>query len=166
MAAPASDAPLPLCLTCGLCCDGTLFPHAPLEPDEIDHAAAVGMTLCGYFGRDGFSLPCPHLAGTVCTIYENRPSVCGSYSCGTLKALERGAIGRVEADRRVTLARLAERHARSALAAEYTLENARLRLRALTAARPEVARPIVALDRILDRYFREPAGGSLSGAES
>jgi Fe-S-cluster containining protein len=135
-----------LCVACGLCCNGTLFPHAPLEPEDHEGAETIGLTPTSYFGRAGFSLPCARLDGARCTVYEARPLVCRRYSCATLIALAEGEIARTEAERRVTLAQLAARNARAALAPGQTLDDARMRAQRST--------PLLALDRILDRYFR------------
>ena len=51
------------CRDCGMCC--TL-----LRIDSLDKAAGV---------------KCPHLRGTKCSIYEDRPQACRDYVCGWLQ---------------------------------------------------------------------------------
>jgi len=79
-----------LCTECGLCCTGALHNFAVLDPDEIDFARSIGLTL-RIEGRPGFALPCPHLNQSTCTIYADRPKVCARYKCGLLERLEAGS---------------------------------------------------------------------------
>ena len=84
-----------LCVTCGLCCDGTLFKHAlsfegekllpymiPFQDDKGDH---------------WFKLPCPHFK-QCCTVYEQkRPKICGSFKCQLLNDLNKQKISFADA---------------------------------------------------------------------
>ena len=75
-----------LCLTCGFCCDGTLFMHASLNPGEkgnlpekIEQQSFTGGE------KDYFRLPCLYFCGK-CSIYnQKRADVCSSYRCQLLK---------------------------------------------------------------------------------
>src|SRR5579863_1742874 len=82
-----------ICLNCGFCCDGTLFPNAVSGPGETAESfIAIGLTPTeGSPGeKSGFSLPCPHFAG-LCTIYASpRPWICGAFRCRLLRSVERG----------------------------------------------------------------------------
>src|ERR1043165_4767905 len=78
-----------LCTQCGLCCTGALHNYAVLEPEETEFARSLGLTLRKE-GRPGFSLPCPRLAGCKCSIYKDRPKVCGRYKCQLLESVEAG----------------------------------------------------------------------------
>ena len=81
-----------ICLSCGMCCDGTLFGHANLASAE-DEALAVSLGLKVSLGNQEqrqFMLPCHHFCGK-CTIYDNpRPKVCGSYFCAPLLQAKNG----------------------------------------------------------------------------
>lgn len=78
-----------LCLACGLCCDGTLFPSTILRSaDEADDARAVGLNVVPYRDRNIFLQPCPAYRDCVCTVYANRPRNCQEFSCELLKKLE------------------------------------------------------------------------------
>ena len=80
-----------LCTACGLCCTGALHNFAVLEPEEIDFARGIGLTLRTE-GRPGFALPCPYLQNSSCTIYADRPKVCARYKCGLLDRFEAGEV--------------------------------------------------------------------------
>ena len=80
-----------LCTHCGLCCRGALHDYAFLEPDEVEAATAIGLPVLDC-EQLAFALPCPKLAGTVCSIYGNRPLVCGRYRCQLLRNLEAGNL--------------------------------------------------------------------------
>lgn len=95
-----------LCTRCGLCCTGLLHNAAVLEPDEVASAAALGLPVRDS-ERPSFALPCPKLVDSCCSIYGNRPRVCGSYRCQLLQNLEAGetdfkaAVGKVAAARQL-----------------------------------------------------------------
>lgn len=102
--ASAVDAPEPLsggselCVACGLCCKGVLHDHAPLQPQEKEVAARLRLPI--YRGRidyDAFSLPCPHHQNDRCSVYPDRPKVCGDYQCDLLKRYREGTISLDEA---------------------------------------------------------------------
>ena len=80
-----------LCLECGLCCDGSIFSHVELNKhdcDKLDIEFEEGKRL---------TFPCEHLHRKRCTIYQKRPTVCASYRCKTLAALETGKMAFSEA---------------------------------------------------------------------
>ena len=76
-----SDADLgALCRACGLCCDGSLFGRAQLEPDEVATARKNRLRVVANEGS--FEQPCPALcAEGTCTIYEERPRTCRRFVC-------------------------------------------------------------------------------------
>lgn len=80
-----------LCQECGLCCDGTLFRSAHIEPDEdIIELKKLGITT-SYEGRKKFTQPCAAFDNT-CTVYHTRPKVCQKYLCKLLKKYQNGDI--------------------------------------------------------------------------
>jgi hypothetical protein len=89
-----------ICLDCGFCCDGTLFPSAVAGPgDTPESFIAIGLTPTdGSPGeKSGFTLPCLHFAG-LCTIYASpRPWICGAFRCRLLRSVERGKYTVTEA---------------------------------------------------------------------
>ena len=88
-----SDA-VRLCLSCGICCSGVLFAYAPLKQDEIGLATKAGLEKYTFSKDDegeAFKQPCACWEGK-CTIYPNRPDVCGSYRCQLLQRLDDGKV--------------------------------------------------------------------------
>jgi uncharacterized protein len=82
-----------LCLTCGLCCDGTLFSSVPLRPnDEIGALKIAGVNIVSDGDPNMFTQPCAAHKNCTCTIYANRPQDCRTYKCELLKKFERDEI--------------------------------------------------------------------------
>jgi Fe-S-cluster containining protein len=82
-----------LCFDCGLCCDGTLFSHAPSEGGG-PHAAALPPAE----GKPGcFQQPCVAYGTGGCSIYEERPTACRTFDCTVLTAFQQERITRDEA---------------------------------------------------------------------
>ncbi len=74
-----------ICVGCGLCCDGTLFNHAVLQPGEQGN---LPVEIEQRYGREGeyefFTLPCAYFCGK-CTIYgQKRASICSDFRCQLL----------------------------------------------------------------------------------
>ena len=77
-----------LCLECGMCCDGTLFTHVALKPDEAKRIGIDGV----------IRQPCPQLgADRKCGVYAQRPRGCSTFVCMLGRALEDGEVGFDEA---------------------------------------------------------------------
>jgi hypothetical protein len=81
-----------LCLQCGLCCDGTLFPHAPLDEGEQDFAESLGLVVKARPGGGiALQMPCSRFVDGCCSLYTvGRPAVCGSYRCALLNGYVAG----------------------------------------------------------------------------
>jgi len=87
-----------VCITCGFCCDGTLFLHACLNtgergnlPEKIEESSFTEE------GKDYFHLPCNYFSEK-CIIYDkNRAQVCSSFRCQLLKDLATGKLTNGEA---------------------------------------------------------------------
>lgn len=70
-----------LCLSCGLCCDGSLFWAVPVDPDEPAPAA---------LDADGWlRQPCACFRGR-CTVYDERPEACRAFDCRVLQTVAAG----------------------------------------------------------------------------
>lgn len=82
--APVSEQKI--CITCGLCCDGTLFGTAGLEAGEMGNLPEnIEKNYKKIKDKEYFKLPCPYFRGK-CTIYEQKKAiVCSSYRCQLLK---------------------------------------------------------------------------------
>lgn len=71
-----------ICLSCGLCCDGSIFRHVTLAlSDRVDVLEAAGVVLTTKENRTQLPLSCAALDGTCCTIYDDRPVRCGLFTC-------------------------------------------------------------------------------------
>ncbi|CAM3394876.1 hypothetical protein POKO110462_00720 [Pontibacter korlensis] len=76
-----------LCLSCGLCCDGTLIGFVQLSHEELP--VLRELTDIEEASRDGVLIqPCNKYCDG-CTIYSDRPKQCASYDCELLKAFHR-----------------------------------------------------------------------------
>jgi len=75
-----------ICVTCGMCCDGTLFWHATLQPGEKGSLPEKIERKYRKEGKDeSFKLPCLYF-NEKCTIYDQKKAeVCSSYRCQLLK---------------------------------------------------------------------------------
>lgn len=70
-----------LCVSCGLCCDGTLFRHVKISGDEREELVRLGIGVGEKRGGDVMWLPCGKLDGKCCTIYGQRPQGCRAFVC-------------------------------------------------------------------------------------
>lgn len=150
-----SDIGSALCTNCGLCCMGIIHANAVLDSDEVETARDLGLQIRPT-ERPLFALPCPRLAGTACSIYEQRPRVCARYKCQLLQDVESG-----EASSARALETVAEAH--RLLAEVRMLAPARdyqdIREQALRADGDEadsvhLRLRVTALDYYLDKHFR------------
>jgi hypothetical protein len=75
-----------ICVTCGFCCDGTLFMHATLQPGEMGNLPPlIEKNFYKEDGKEYFTLPCQYFLEK-CTIYDQKKAdVCSSYRCQLLK---------------------------------------------------------------------------------
>lgn len=78
-----------LCVTCGLCCDGSLFSYVPLRDSEATALEKRSLrVVVRPEGEPGLDQPCSALEGTTCTLYDDRPSACREYCCRLYDAVE------------------------------------------------------------------------------
>lgn len=99
-----------LCLACGLCCDGTLFDHVQLGPDEdARKLKALGLPVAVSRSKTPairFVQPCAALcADRTCRLYADRPRQCRDFECGVYKDAKAGRISFAAALRQVKRAR-------------------------------------------------------------
>ncbi len=87
-----------ICVSCGFCCDATLFMHACLNPGERGHLPEkIEENSFTEGGEDYFMQPCPYFSGK-CTIYIfRRADICSSYRCQLLKDFAAGTLSLHEA---------------------------------------------------------------------
>lgn len=99
-----------LCLACGLCCDGTLFEHVRLCPDDDANALEAGglpVRVARTKPHIVHSLqPCAALcADGSCRVYALRPAQCRAFECGVYADFVAGRISAVAARRLIKNAR-------------------------------------------------------------
>lgn len=86
-----------LCCRCGLCCDGSLFSHAPLRAGEADRLLPLGVRVSRRDDRDRLLQGCTALGSDGCGVYEARPHACRLFKCLELHAFEEGEASLDEA---------------------------------------------------------------------
>ena len=146
--------PVPLCVTCGVCCTDAFFRFSTVTPEESARLHALGFPIETENGREIFTHACTQLRGAACNVYEARPATCRKFFCTTLTALGDGAIDRAEADRRVTILKAAVRRVREHLAQGERIWEFRTRIYADPEASPQAQLALVSLDMLADRYFK------------
>lgn len=153
-------------MRCGMCCDGSLFDHVPVEPEERAALEALDFDLYSEAGEVRFRQPCAFLSGKLCTVYADRPTSCRAYRCWTLKQFEKGEIDRAEALDRVAKAKqLIERVKPHFLPGESKTGARHRWARAASGqdqASPAFRLHMTALSRFLDLYFRYKSERTLS----
>ncbi len=85
-----------LCTKCGVCCDGTFFDEAMIQPSDLNPVTEK-LDLLRKDGKIKIKLPCSHHINYRCTIYEQRPWVCRAYECKLLKECKQGKVDEGEA---------------------------------------------------------------------
>lgn len=84
-----------LCLSCGMCCDGSMFQVVKLFEGEADRLEG---RLELSTDRVHALQPCIALkSDKCCKVYEDRPKICRAYRCLALSGLESGAMTPAEA---------------------------------------------------------------------
>lgn len=116
MESDAPESPLStLCRGCGLCCDGSLFSHVGLEPEDVAKLKALGIpTRTLRSGTEVLPQKCCALKGRDCQIYLDRPKSCAAYQCLLADALDAKEVTLEEAQATVVKAQrlIADGHAR------------------------------------------------------
>ena len=96
-----------LCLSCGFCCDGTLFGRVPLKADDILLPLQAGGIQIQTQGTDSFfGLPCTAHQQGCCQVYAGRPANCRKYRCELLKKYESGTVSWAEAQQKISRVRM------------------------------------------------------------
>ncbi len=91
-----------LCVTCGMCCDGTLFHIVRMQPsDSVGALNVLGLKLKKKKGQNCIEQPCSMLKQQQCSIYAGRPERCRLFECELLKRLAEGTI--TEANAAITI---------------------------------------------------------------
>lgn len=160
-AGSSADNATTLCTNCGLCCMGALH-HAVLLLDrETDHARALGLEVRTE-AKPVFALPCPRLEGTLCGVFDRRPSSCGYYRCQLLQDLDQEKVDLDGALEKVRVAREQMAEVQKLLPPGMSLRQAR----AIATGRethpdasPELRLRVTALTYYLDQHFMNEDDG-------
>jgi Fe-S-cluster containining protein len=83
-----------LCLSCGLCCDGTMFREVPVTASEV---TALGRRALFNRTRTRMKQPCRALEDRCCQVYADRPAKCREFNCLVLQGLLKGEVSEAEA---------------------------------------------------------------------
>lgn len=106
-----------LCLSCGVCCDGTLFTYVPVSEDPPEQLAAAGLRVeTPDDAEPQFPLPCQAWRGGCCQVYDLRPKVCREFRCRLLRKYEQEKISWSDATEIVRRAQRLRDHIRDAWA--------------------------------------------------
>lgn len=79
-----------ICLSCGLCCDGTVIGFVQVDKDELPALREIKI-LEEDEGKGIFLQPCEKFCDA-CTIYDQRPKQCAIFKCGLLTSVENDKI--------------------------------------------------------------------------
>lgn len=77
---------LNICLSCGICCDGTVIGFVQLDQEELPVVREL-MDIEDENDNGFFLLPCSSYCDG-CTIYSKRPKQCINFNCKLLKSVE------------------------------------------------------------------------------
>lgn len=84
------DESINICLSCGLCCDGTVIGFVQLGREELPVLKEL-MHVENEGGEGCFLQPCQNYSDG-CTIYSNRPKQCANFKCELLESFEQKEI--------------------------------------------------------------------------
>lgn len=88
-----------LCLSCGLCCDGTLIGFVELNHEELPALRKL-MEIEDESNHGFFLQPCNKYCNG-CTIYADRPTRCESFKCKLLTSVEQMTLDSTAARERI-----------------------------------------------------------------
>jgi len=97
-----------LCLSCGLCCDGSLYVSTAIRAEEVPVMTRLGVPVLTRGDQHLMAQPCAALVDLACRAYRERPRRCASYRCKQLVALEVGRLTLERAQATVALAKSLE----------------------------------------------------------
>lgn len=148
-----------LCLSCGMCCDGTLFTHVAFETGDAAIEPVFERTIAVAEGSGrGFAQPCEMLDGRACAIYARRPVPCARFRCRTLRELDQGRIDPDDAASRIDAALTARAEVMTADGFGTPLSELRTQMEQADGAerRDPAMIALARLELVLLRWFRDP----------
>lgn len=88
-----------LCISCGICCDGTLFNRVGIRSEaDVEQLRDTPVTIRTADDEQWFPQPCVAFEGC-CSIYEQRPTACRKFACSLLHRHGLGDVSTDEAQR-------------------------------------------------------------------
>ena len=103
----AQPTPQSLCLSCGFCCDGTLFGQVPLKAADILLPLQAGGIQIQTKGTESFfKQPCTAYEQGCCQVYADRPASCRKYRYELLRKYGSEAISWAEAQQKISRAQM------------------------------------------------------------
>ncbi len=81
-----------LCVSCGLCCDGSIFGFVALSNDEPERLEKLPVQIDRLGDRSSLRLPCHALKNRCCSVYAERPSGCRTFVCKLGEHLTHGNL--------------------------------------------------------------------------
>lgn len=158
------DALQDLCLSCGLCCDGSLFECVEVEVEE--QVAFEGVKLVMLDERPAVPLPCCKHEFRRCSIYEQRPARCVAFTCQLYRDVEEQRVPSTDAGARIAEVHALLRRIETRLGWEpgtYSTTRFRLWVSEYSGGEAQARRdhPLVLLDygisrRLMERHFIPP----------
>jgi Fe-S-cluster containining protein len=91
MTESAESAADGLCMSCGLCCDGTFFGSVVVAKVEREKLDRVGLRIVEHDGALSMPQRCSALRGCLCAVYDDRPNACVQYECSLRKSVISGS---------------------------------------------------------------------------
>jgi hypothetical protein len=82
-----------------------LHGHTEVTAKDEILASAAGLAVVDEAGKRVFRQPCPKFACGMCSIYEERPTVCRTYSCKLLDFVQAGRASETEAREKIAIAK-------------------------------------------------------------
>lgn len=94
MSAPVNEQEI--CVSCGFCCDHTIFDIVIIQKDEFIGKEFTSNEVL-VEGERYFKLPCPYF-DTKCTLYNGiKPKRCSEFRCEVLKTVENDELSQEKA---------------------------------------------------------------------
>ena len=149
-----------LCMACGLCCNGVLFEHGAVAPEDVARVRSLGLTVEVDGGKGfRFQQPCPLHQDGPCSAYPHHPPSCQAFRCSLLAKYEAGGVTFAESLAIVrTVKELANGDStatlRSKLAWGWDAEHGLPRASAKPDRDTSVALQAATLDVLLTKHFR------------
>jgi hypothetical protein len=85
-------------MVCGLCCDGTLFNHVDLTPeDDVIALASFGLQILSDTAPPALKQCCAAYKNGSCSIYPDRPHACRQFRCALLRRFEAEKVSQGDA---------------------------------------------------------------------